>query len=370
MVFHLSQNYPKTLGPDTQPWRAFDPTRQRSEYLYSALGYFFQGNLNSNAEMSFDPAKNPVRQWYHAPWQDFGINGREFVHGLTRERTSEPGDLHSSQTHYWHNYAIGFYNAPGGYVIGRVWADHGMPDSSQASFPEGTVAAKLLFTTASVAEVPYLRGSPEWTGYVYANPNTLRPNLGDPRALMKLRLLQIDIAVKDSRVAATTGWVFGTFVYGGGLTGKPGQGWANVQPVGLMWGNDPTYSGSGPLTETVLNPQVLLPHYGWQGRLNGPVDNRASSCLSCHSTAQDPQAKMMPLAGDDPRHWFRNIRSGQPFDPGARSLDYSLQLSTGIANFREAQKLASQSTLRDRITRYNQIKSLDPRPPRDGGLTH
>jgi hypothetical protein len=36
--------------------------------------------------------------------------------------------------------------------------------------------------------------------------------------------------------------------------------------------------------------------------------------------------------------WFRNIRSGQPFDPGQISLDYSLQLAQGIENFFEVNR--------------------------------
>jgi hypothetical protein len=30
--------------------------------------------------------------------------------------------------------------------------------------------------------------------------------------------------------------------------------------------------------------------------------------------------------------WFRNIQAGTPFSAGATSLDYSLQLATGIQN--------------------------------------
>jgi hypothetical protein len=30
--------------------------------------------------------------------------------------------------------------------------------------------------------------------------------------------------------------------------------------------------------------------------------------------------------------WFRNIPAGQPFSAGSTSLDYSLQLATGIQN--------------------------------------
>jgi hypothetical protein len=218
-VFALSQDYPASAPQDVQPWLAFDPTTQPGEYLKTVFDYFYDGNIRNDAESSFDPKLNSKRMWFHAPWQDAATdtNTREPIHGLTRERVSRAAELASQQTHEWNNYAVGFYNAPGGVVIGQVWADHGNPDRSKAkSFPEGTVAAKLSFTTAPVSEVPYLKGSPEWDAYVYADPNDPRPNVHTKRAVLKVRLLQIDIAVKDSRVASSTGWVFGTFVYGGG----------------------------------------------------------------------------------------------------------------------------------------------------------
>lgn len=374
-VFRLSQNYPKAIWPDNQPWRRFDPTSQSAEYLRAVLLYFFEGHIARTYEQSFDASRNPVRKWYHAPWQDFGVNGREFVHGLTRERTSEPGELHPNQKNRWHNYAVGLYNARGGFTIGQVWKQRGSPDLTKGVFPEGTVAVKLLFTTAPISEVPYLRGAPEWTAYVYAKPNAPKPYplLGDKRVLMKVRLLQIDISVKDSRVSSTTGWVFGTFVYGGGLSSYKGQGWGNVYPVGLMWGNDPGHDGSGSLRETWINSTVTLPHLGFQGRLNGPVDNPSSSCLSCHSTAQFPSAPMVPPKdGPDPRFWFRNIKSGTPFDANGISLDYSLAISTGIDNFNKARSLsAAQMRDSNSVDRsYNLSKIADPRTPREGGVNH
>ena len=32
--------------------------------------------------------------------------------------------------------------------------------------------------------------------------------------------------------------------------------------------------------------------------------------------------------------WFRNLRVGEPFDAGSQSLDFSLQLSVGLQNFK------------------------------------
>ncbi len=366
-VFKLSQTYPATAPTDSQPWLAFDPTTQPDAYLKAVLAYFYQGNIRASVESSFDPKLNTVRGWYNAPWQDVGINGREPIHGLTRERVSRPKELAPQQTKSWNNYAVGFYNAPGGVVIGRMWSDHGHPNAAMAgSMPEGTVAAKLLFTTATVQQVPYLAGAPTWQAYVYANPNNGSPSPTSPRAVLPVRLLQIDIAVKDSRVASTTGWVFGTFVYGGGPGGPAGSGWTNVAPVGVMWGNDPGNFSGAPLTQTWLNSAVTMPHVGFKGRLNGPVDNPTSSCLSCHATAETPEGVMI---GSDPNRWFQNLKSGQPFDAGRQSLDYSLQLSVGLANFLAAQQISNAPTaaMRSRLVREEAVR--DERPPRDGGPT-
>ena len=370
-IFQLSQNYPTAVGPEAQPWVQFDPKTQPDQYLNAVLSYFFEGNIQTDVESSFDPALNTVRTWYNAPWQDVGINGREFIHGLTRERVSRPHELAPEQVHEWNNYAVGFYNPPGGMIIGRVWQDHGNPDPTAALFPNGTVAAKLIFTAASEAEVPYLKGSPQWQAYVYANPNDPAPKVTSPRSVLSLRLLQIDIAVKDDRVSDTTGWVFGTFVYGGGPGGQSGSGWTNVASVGVIWGNDPGYPGTGLLEETWLNPAVHVPHVGYQGRLNGPIDNLLSSCLSCHSTAKVPSGTMVPPAGANPTPWFRNIKSGTPFDPGRQSTDYSLQLSVGIANFtaNHGSSLA-MVTPEQRLKQLRSIEAHDEQPPRAGGSIH
>ena len=53
-----------------------------------------------------------------------------------------------------------------------------------------------------------------------------------------VRLIQVDIMVRDDRAKATGGWVFGTFIYNGAL----GRSEPLAQPcsLGLMWGNDPS----------------------------------------------------------------------------------------------------------------------------------
>lgn len=331
-VFRLSQNYPAAQpAAGNFPWKQFDfrNPAQASQYLQAILDYAMDGNT----AVDWQGQDNTVRKWYHTPWLHSGANGREFVHGLTRERSSRPRELHPNQTSTFTNYAVGLYDALGGWTIGQVWKDHENPDASAAIFAEGTVAVKLLFTTATVAQVPYLANAFEWDGNVVLSGQSTR-------SVQKVRLLQIDIAVRDSRANLTTGWVFGTFSYDSTASGN--TPWARMRPVGLMWGNDPTLTpaqfqqGVRPTESIILNRTNQ--HLGWLERLNGPVDNPRSACLSCHGTAEipGPPGGSVPgasLPDSEKLRWFRNIKAGQPFDTGHQSLDYSLQLYVGITNF-------------------------------------
>lgn len=345
-VFKLSQDYPKAPPyAETYPWKRFDFATQPEQYIQAVYRYAIEGNVESG----WDGFNNAVRKWYHAPWMHYGNNGREFIHGLTRERNSRPQELAPTQSCYWQNWAVGFYNAPGGYVIGQVWKDPENPDPSVARFPDGTVSVKLLFTAAPESQVPYLRDGFRWQANI--DPLTGACASADPtgvRTPASLTLLQIDLAVRDTRADGTTGWVMGTLVYDGNSPGE--TPWDRMQPVGLQWGNDPTltpdaFDQGQRVTETWSNPNLgILQHLGWLGRLNGPVDNPQSACLSCHGTAQSPVVSgMVPPGGatvPTKMRWFRNIRAGEAFDAGSPenpvSVDYSLQLAVGIQNQKRA----------------------------------
>jgi uncharacterized protein YraI len=338
--FQLSQNYPTTPpAAEPKPWKAFNfrTQAQAAQYLQSVLDYAKEGNV----AVQWDGDQNAVRKWYHAPWLHRDANGREYVRGLTRERTSPVHSLHALQANQWRNYAVGLYNPAAGYIVGQVWKDHENPDATAARFPDGSVGVKLLFTTATVAEVPYLVNSFDWDAHV-------SPVGSDVRTIQKVRLLQIDVAVRDARADSTTGWVFGTFIYDGTAAGA--TPWDRMRPVGLTWGNDPTLTPAAQsagattaesiiLTPTVAGHQLKL---GWLGRLNGPVDNPASSCLSCHGTAQTPHVGSLPPAANVPigpkMVYFRNLAPGVPFRTGDTSLDYSLQLEVGIRNFLDSRQ--------------------------------
>lgn len=374
-LFELSQCYPQQLTDEPLPWvvdgSALD-YRSASEaraYLGAILKYAYAGNL----EVNWVVQQNLPVRWFHAPWLHFGGTGREPLHGLTYELASEPRTLDVQQGRTVQNWAVSVYNARGGYVLGQVWKGvrHPNPDTlphpETAIFPNGTVAIKLLFTEATKDEVRYLSGQEgfEWEAYIYEKlpKDPRRPDPMASRRLERLRLLQVDVAVRDDR--SPTRWVFGTFVYKDHPAAPPYPGcepkaspWCKVAPVGIMWGNDPTLTAEEPNAsntpaESIFIDPGMLPAelveankgrvgLGRGGRLNGPVDDKKSSCLSCHATASWPQFDRVPPQGlvtEKQMYWFRNFNVGaigsgkQSFWPGTEALDYSLQLSSGLRNF-------------------------------------
>ena len=334
--FQLSQQYPQTLPPpETLPWATIDFKINPKEYALALRDYVFEGNVDpANPNKPWVIQNNTVRKWYHAPWMDAGTTGREFISGLTRELTSVPGQLapNPPQGQSIQNWAVGFYNARGGFVIGQVWCDPSNPSLNGVTFPEGTVSAKLLFTAAPVTQVPFVTQSVKWRANINRNATSIQN-------APTLRLLQIDLAVRDSRNTAT-GWVFATLIFD--PTNGNANPWQNMQPVGLMWGNDPGVTpASGTIQQSWLNSATahLMQHYGWAERLNGPVDNPVSSCLSCHATAGWPTTAMVPPTNATNQQrlpWFVNTPAGQPFKPNQVSHDYSLQLTFGIRQFKTA----------------------------------
>jgi hypothetical protein len=361
-------------GANNLKWRTDFPTNhaslthrwQRVDFRKDWLGYInaVKEEIRETAHVEIDgthiqmPDKAP---WWITPWMDYGGSGRESINGLTSERGPDPGDLAHSSPGGFQTWAVGWYNKEGAYALGQVFknpCDPIVKPKSQTkiwTFPNGTVSFKLLFTTADDS-VAYLDGSPVVQG------NIGKP--GQPRAQGKLRLLQMDIAVRDPR-AKETGWVFGTFTWVGP---RKGDGlFDNLVPVGLMWGNDPKtlnpdFTAISELKQSKLNPELAgvvwqgsagtwpeRPYPGFQGRLNGPADNMRSSCTACHAAAQFPRQTLFanpPRSADwkmsDPPPqavvkkvfgtYFKNIKGGNLLDsssPGI-ALDYSRQLQAAF----------------------------------------
>lgn len=342
-VFELSRDYPQSLEADSTPWMAFDFRTDPLAYMNAVLDYCLEGNI----EVDFRGQDNAVRKWFHAPnMADVrGGNGREFIHGTTRERSSRKFELHPNQDNRCSNWAVGLYNPAAGYAVGRVWEDTLAIRPDLGIFPPNAVGFKLLFTTCDSTSVPYLSNSFRWLINEGGRPNTRQPTV--------MRLLQLDISVKDPR-ATETGWVFGTFVYHADAEGE--TPFERCVPAGLMWGNDPGVTNPDSLKETWINPEYRrmfsfdvpkaggesdetekkMIHLGYGGRLNGPVDNPISSCLSCHATAKTPfYSRMAPrnLKPETVALYFRNVKGDSLFDKRGRypfSMDYSLQNALAI----------------------------------------
>lgn len=360
--FVLNVDFPTVKpAPRAMPWDAIDYEAEPARYLRSVLDYCID-----DAEAR-DFQFGGSTRWYHAPWL-----AREPLRGLTNERGSEPGELAAGSGRA-SNAAVGYYNDLGAWAFSKVWANRGDPQPMAVDFPVGTVSCKLLFTDADPAVVEYLKGSLEWR----AAPR------GGPAKTM--RLLQFDVAVRDQRADAMTGWLFGTFMFLGDPDLPRPFSFSDLTPVGLMWGNDPDLgpikarSGARP-KQGWVNP-VAAEHYrtirsqtpgmstelGLFGRMNGPVDNPSSSCLACHGRALDggvnwtptERSRRLPFvppsfdasnlsAQQDAavRRFFRNLKHDEPFLAGKQSLDYSLQLAVGLENYHAWRKaVASLSTL-------------------------
>ena len=108
-----------------------------------------------------------------------GPTGREFIHGLTRERDFAVGELGPSQTQCRQNWAIAFYNPTGGYALGQIWrraARGGAPELGHLPFPGGTVVAKLVFTEATVDDWPLLAGAPEIDANIHVKADAAEPD--------------------------------------------------------------------------------------------------------------------------------------------------------------------------------------------------
>ena len=106
------------------------------------------------------------------------------------------------------NWAVGFYNPIAAYTVGQVWANPAAPNTTAVKFADGAMAFKLLFTSGTVTQLPFLANSKSWqANIVLADPPS------STRQPQEVLLLQVDVAVCDDRNDALTGWVFGTFMY-------------------------------------------------------------------------------------------------------------------------------------------------------------
>lgn len=390
-VFKLSQNYPDRLPPmEAYPWLKIGfkdgaPTDPRA-YLQALLAYGLEGNV----DVDFYVEDNKRRKWYGMPWMDWntevaadwpGTDGREFVHGFTHEFDSSGQTLSMLQNGFADTWSGAYFNDRAGFGIGQVYCNPDDPTPGALNpdptglnnFPDGSYIIKLLFSTVEEKELPNVKGALEWKADVFVNDDPTWRNKGPfsrfKRAVGTIRLIQIDVSVRDDR--SLTGWLLGTFGYDGNAKGT--TPWERMVPLGIQWGNSPTATfastcagPNGPcdqskLTEQWINAQAVkdlatpplnFDHLGYGGRLAGPVDNVKASCMGCHQTAGFPSVAILPEfsangallkldAATRPQTeqslrmmYQGNIAAGVVFsDTQLYAADSSLQLSMSLQNF-------------------------------------
>ncbi len=354
-------------------------------YMATILNYVKEGqtsDLNNTDGWRIKVDGKP--RWYNVPWMAYDPTaGREYVHGTTNERTAQlsefvgpthsphalsfiAGETEDCRVKYpygFESWSVGYYNAYGGYAIGRAIPSSGVPQLSQymgvpvpagMPFPVGTVVVKILTSSVPPECVSYLKGAPAWQ----IDRHKYSPTAGYEcnREVQISHVVQMDVAVTDPR--SPIGWVYGTFAYDGDLPGK--TFWDHMVPLGLQWGSDPwtfpavPHLASLPLQQSAINTDVqTFQHLGCEGRLAGPVDNPQSSCTSCHASAYAIPNAVNQMGTNVPpsfgfagmcqefsaenSDYFQNQSAPQGFPgglfPGAVSLDTSLQMAVAFTQY-------------------------------------
>ncbi|KAF0676256.1 hypothetical protein [Profundibacterium mesophilum] len=353
---------------EPRPWEQIDFVVEPDRFLLSLLDHVLEGMDRTRWNLR----ENTHRDWYHAPWMCVGEYGREPLNGLTRERSSRAFELGPLQHEEVQNWAVSFFNRPGATTLARVWGDGSQaPDVTVIDFPVGTVIAKPLYSEATAQEAPFLEGAPTIRAMIHDDMtlsgkpvSAARTFAGHDKTLALrlavLNLLQFDIAVRlpaalitaRTGMQTSSGWIYGTLVMDASAGHAPG--WDSLRPLGLTWGNEIEQSvfaaGSLMLEDKSGDPRP----YGYEGRMNGPVDNPDSSCLSCHGNAQFDRItpdRSIPwpqkgLSAEQTACYFRNLAPGTPFGTppgsdvpcGTRSPRHvatgtSLQVAMGLISY-------------------------------------
>lgn len=385
----LNFDYPGSTQPSA--WLAQAPrkplTVQTAPAYVRALKKFVESSMRDMIEK---PSEwNPKKYgWYDMPWQAEGnaANGREAILASFSGQVLPKGTFEGLNIPL-QNHTVIYYDALAATMLKKLWANPFNPNRGAVTFPEGAMVIKAGAVTATPQQWPVVEGSTVWNDWRPTVADLTNPSITNPQpALVPLRLMQFDIIVKDSMAAPQTGWVFATFVYN---KDAPGQGtWDMLVPLGAMWGNDPDVARhpsskdlgnsphpAKPLKETWINYKESAPYaleqIGWGGRLSGPIDvskrhqviytdgvvrprdQRASSCMSCHGTAQYPFVAnlypspnrtfprdgstflLYPPSSPEWNRWFQNRSGKEPQNKGtgAVALDYDMLIMLALSAF-------------------------------------
>lgn len=384
-----SLDYPQKA--ESNPWQTgqFGPlTVDTAEKYALALKDWLEPDFRTLIDDSrnWDPA---AAGWYDMVWSGGPTPGADGKTDPTSGRDAimntytgqilppETWPVQNHPTVPVQNHAVIYYDSTAATMLGKLWGDLYKPDLSALGFPEGSVVVKAEAITPTAAEWPVVQGASKWNVFRASVANEGK-GIMTPEVL-SVSPFQMSIKVKDRMSSPQTGWVYLGFVYDATAPGK--TAWDRFIPLGVMWGNDPEFAndpnGLPPgktLTETWINPAA--PDFthdtlGWGDRLAGPMDVatrhnvltpsgkryqgddrvRASSCMSCHSSAEFPFTtnlypspnKSFPPDGEpfllyDPgskewARWFQNRDGATPISNniGGIALDYDMVLMFALS---------------------------------------
>lgn len=388
-------NYPDTADPDVPVWTSGEKLTVENAPAYARrLLEFMDEPLRQliNDPGNWDPV---AAHFYDLVWMGEGeagadgrtdpTSGREALMNTYSGQVlpADTFDEPHRPTVPVQNHAVIYYNEQAAVGLGKVWADLYSPDIRNFAFPEGSIVIKAEAATPTPGQWPVLEGASTWN--VYRPPVEPDSSDGGPEVLT-IHPVQISLRVKDSTASPTTGWVFAAFVYDARLRRPDNTPFDSFVPLGLQWGDDPEYASlpegrprDGALTETWVNkdaPDYADDTMGWGGRLAGAMDVAvrhnvltpsgrryppsepfpASSCQSCHSSAEFPFTsnlypspnKSFPPDGQtfllyDPgtpewQQWFQNDPGNRPLtrNRGVTALDYDMALMFSLSAFSAA----------------------------------
>lgn len=366
--FSIRANY-QEIRPNAQsyPWRGvvknITQPGEGEKLARIILDYFLdslvQDGKNPDNNLIAQNSPQGKSQWCHMPWLNVGESGREAIHGLTKERDMEATPIYPEtqldnfKSIGGSDWGIGYYNDVACQRLGEIFGSYDgkniptkepnfkHPESLVTEsgvlrnklFPDGTVSVKVLFTTASLAALK--------NSYVITANTTLPKET--QRSLRPMRLVQIDVAVKDSQIEGTSKdadhWIMTTFYFdentlknsyfaNSALKSDPRfvktslSAFLKMRPIGIQYGFDPTTTRifDGSVTNTSTNAYYVGNN---PNLLNGPADNPTASCLSCHGAAGS-SIRIVPGIKDF-EHYKKLKNKG--------TLDFSMQLAFAKRNF-------------------------------------
>lgn len=388
-LFVLSHDYPTTAKPVVNPsWQQAlkgQPISALNTFAYmDSLKTYVAPNVLPffTANKEWTAAKYG---WFNEPWMG---SQREAILG-TYFGNGNPANMFKTLKEDEAGYALVLYDSTAAYTVGQIWGKTGQKvnlANDAAQFTEGSVIVKFAFSNINYPQWSVMKDAQTFSVYDTV-ATTENPKTG--YQVRKVSFFQMDIIVKDSKTAPKTGWVYSTFVYD---MNAAGSFWDKMVPLGAMWGNDPGVNS--PITppypklyETVINPKA--PAYstetlGWGGRLSGPNDGAVaqqaidintgktytnlalSSCMSCHSPAQDTFKSFLlpaplPKSTDTGFYvftpgsanwnlWFRDDYGNVPFDSGQVAMDYDMVMAfKSIPAYNHAQGSKKNTVLHNNI---------------------